>query len=147
MSRTSYYVSALDPSSAWYDCGDSSANEGDIEGEWMLRTRDDTERANAWCSRGEDGMHYPCFDVDVPILGDGREALLNALFPNHRRVWSSTTNHFHVYDDGALSWDVYYDRLSKLVEAGVVQEGYLRASSDRGATFVRMPHVKKREAT
>ena len=83
--------------------------------------------ANAYFSRGEDGLHYPCIDIDIPI----------------RLVPSSTPGHSHLYVDEPITWDTYKNLLVALAEAGIVEEGYLNASVYQGGTTVRMPHVKK----
>jgi hypothetical protein len=140
--RLSYYVAALDPDSDFYDSSDSSIPEEEgIAGRII-----DPVNGNAWSYRAADGsdMHYPCFDVDLVIMGDDQESLLNTLFPNHRRVMSSTPNHFHVYSDDLMTWDDYWEALMQLKIAGVIEDGYINTSSQRGATFVRKPHIKKK---
>ena len=83
--------------------------------------------ANAYFSRGEDGLHYPCIDIDIPI----------------RLVPSSTPGHSHLYVDAPYQWDDYVELLEALTEAGIVEVGYFDASVKQGGTTVRMPHVKK----
>lgn len=138
--RKSYYVAALDPSSAFYGKGYEENCE-----ESGLRVPDDTDRANAWSCRAADGsdMHYPCFDVDV-TLTVRQTGILRALFADCVMVPSSTAGHFHAYSDTALSWDDYWNALLSLENEGIIEAGYIIASALRGSTFVRMRHVKKR---
>ena len=91
--------------------------------------REPTEEypANAYFSRGEDGLHYPCIDLDLPA----------------RLVPSSTEGHFHLYIDRPVMWDAYVKLLDALVNADLVEVGYRDAAVAQGGTTVRMPHIKK----
>lgn len=72
-------------------------------------------------------LHAPVIDFDVPA----------------RLVPSSTPGNSHLYIDVAMSWEKYEALLQALVDAGVVEPGYLGASRERRATFVRMPGFTK----
>ena len=98
---------------------------GDYNREPLVPTEE--HPANAYFSRGEDGYHYPCIDIDIPV----------------RLVPSSTPGHSHLYVDEPITWDTYKNLLEALTEADIVEVGYFNASVKQGGTTVRMPHVKK----
>lgn len=58
-------------------------------------------------------------------------------------VPSTTPGHGHLYVDKAMTWDTYQDLLGALVDAGVLEPGYVGASEARGWTCVRLPWVRK----
>jgi hypothetical protein len=64
-------------------------------------------------------------------------------------VKSTTPGHYHLYvevPDGIPQG--YYDSLlNALANAGVVEQGYARASIERGFSCVRLPWVKKEAST
>lgn len=72
-------------------------------------------------------LHAPVIDIDVP----------------HRLVPSTTPGHSHLYIDVPMEWEQFDAILEALADAGVVEEGYYRASMARGFSTVRLPHVKK----
>lgn len=77
---------------------------------------------------GTNALHAPALDIDIPC----------------RYVESSTPGHGHLYFDSLkLTWRSYAKLLLALHEAGIIETGYLEASLERGATFLRMPGVKK----
>lgn len=113
------------------------------------------------CDPDDPRWHMPVFDVD---RCDADVAVSHLAYEwsvarSRFRCWSmpdlelrhvhvvpsSTPGHFHVYVDQVLEWWCYRDLLRQLVACGVVEEGYLRAALDRGATFVRKPGVRKPE--
>jgi hypothetical protein len=111
------------------------------------------EDGNAWSSKsrlgGDDGYHLPVFDVD-----HDPERVLTVLtvrdvvalqFPEAPLRWvpSTTPGHYHVYMDYPILFSDYMIRLYYLTTLDIVEHGYGRASRKRGATFVRMEHVKK----
>lgn len=76
-------------------------------------------------------LHRPCIDIDFPA----------------RLVPSSTEGHFHLYLDGCLiPHDKYMYLLAALASCGVISEGYLKHSTERGGTAVRMPGNYKPKA-
>jgi hypothetical protein len=86
------------------------------------------EGANLVSSLLENGKHSPVLDIDFRA----------SLIP------SSTFGHFHLYLDGLeLEWPAYVKLLAALRDAGVIQEGYFRLQTERGATFLRPPGVVK----
>lgn len=79
-------------------------------------------------SETEERLHRPVLDIDFKA----------------RLVPSTTRGHYHLYLDGLeLKWPAYKKLLIALAEAGVIQDGYMRASIARKATYVRRPGVKK----
>lgn len=77
------------------------------------------------------GTHYPVIDIDHACT----------LVP------STTPGHFHLYIDKAVPLDKYLDMLEAMAAAGIVQEGYFRAARARRFSAVRLPWVKKTEAS
>jgi hypothetical protein len=73
-------------------------------------------------------LHAPTLDID-------------------HHVWvepSSTPGHGHLFIDVPMTWDQYVRLLDVLVEVGIVEQGYRDASVERKATYLRLPHVRKR---
>ena len=99
----------------------------DREGDHETRTVVDVEEADVISSELPDGMHAPCFDIDLPI----------------RAVESSTPDHWHLYIEKPMTWEQYDGILTALVAAGVVESGYQKASQMRGGTHLRLPWVRK----
>jgi hypothetical protein len=58
-------------------------------------------------------------------------------------IESTTPGHFHLYIDKEIPHPEYMRLLVALGEAGIIEEGYMRASLDRGYTAVRLPWIKK----
>ena len=82
----------------------------------------------------EPGMfaeHRPVLDLDVPAF----------LVP------SSTPGHSHLYLDVKMDDATFWRLLEALADAGVLEPGYVRACKSRGYTSVRLPWIKKAEAT
>lgn len=71
--------------------------------------------------------HRPVLDIDFPA----------ALVP------SATPGHFHLYLDKVLSHDKYMFLLNALAEVGIIEEGYERASQERGYSSARLPTKPK----
>lgn len=76
---------------------------------------------------GPRDFHRPVLDIDFPA----------------KLVPSSTPGRFHLYLDKPMTWAVYAKLLSALADAGVIERGYADACEARGASFVRLPWVKK----
>lgn len=84
--------------------------------------------ANLVSSKCADGMHRPALDIDVPV----------------RLIPSSNPDHWHLYFPTVALDDVaYFKLLDALAEAGILGAGFVRHSKRRGATWLRLPHVKK----
>lgn len=73
------------------------------------------------------GVHAPVIDLDFPC----------ELIP------STTEGHFHLVMDRYVPWEAYKKLLAALADAGLVEEGYVRASIARGYSTARLPWVKK----
>lgn len=83
--------------------------------------------ANLISSECQDGFHRPVLDFDLPA----------------RYVESTTKGHGHLYIDVPMEWEKYEKLLIALGEAGILEDGYVKAALRRKATFVRPPWVKK----
>ena len=75
--------------------------------------------------------HRPVLDLDIPAF----------LVP------SSTPGHSHLYLDVKMDDAIFWRLLEVLADAGVLEPGYVRACKSRGYTSVRLPWIKKAEAT
>ena len=89
----------------------------------------DVEKANVITSMVEENVlhHKLIIDLDLPA----------------KLVPSTTEGHFHLYIDHEIPKDTYFKLLEAMVEAGLVEEGYLNAAAERGYTAVRLPWIKK----
>lgn len=56
---------------------------------------------------------------------------------------SSTPGHHHLIVDKTMPWADYKKLLGSLRDAGLIQEGYYKASINRGASVIRTPWTKK----
>jgi hypothetical protein len=100
--------------------------DGAYDSERILTT--DAATANVITSQiaGTD-LHKPVLDLDLPAQ----------LLP------SSTPGHFHLLIDKEMTCSVYVKLLVALMDAGLVEPGYVSASIERGHTAVRLPWVRK----
>lgn len=73
--------------------------------------------------------HYPLIDLDIPAY----------LIP------STTPGHTHLYIDKKVPQEKYWALLRAMVDAGLVEGGYVNASEARGFTAARLPWIKKDE--
>lgn len=89
---------------------------------------DDLGEANVMSSQilGKD-THKVVLDVDHPV----------------KAIPSSTEGHFHLLIDKEITWKQYKKIMKAMVDAGIVEPGFFRASKARGFTAVRLPWVKK----
>ena len=87
----------------------------------------DLDEANLISSLTEDGFHAPVIDFDLPL----------------DVVPSTTPGHTHLYINTKMSWEDYQKLLNVLVEVGLVEENYVKASLARGFTSVRPPGLFK----
>lgn len=134
IARTYHRITAIDDkdNGAQYDSNDDVAEritavaEGDAN---TISSRMVEQPAFEGIPEMEDEMvmHAPVLDIDFPAC----------LIP------SSTPGHFHLYLDKPVPWLTYRTLLEALAEAGLIEEGYMRASIDRGATYVRKPTCTK----
>lgn len=76
-----------------------------------------------------EGTKYHSFMVDVDIPA--------------RLIPSTTPGCSHLYIDTPMTWRQYRRALRALAAAGVVEEGFYKASKRRGATHLRVPWKDK----
>jgi hypothetical protein len=88
---------------------------------------DSLDEATLVGSKLPSGKHAPVIDIDLPC----------------ELVPSSTPGHFHLYIEKAITWPRYEALLKALVDAGIVEEGYYKASVVHMQTFVRKPGLTK----
>ena len=74
-----------------------------------------------------DDWHRPVLDLDMPA----------------KLIPSSTPGHFHLFIDHPMKWETYEKLLEALAAAGVLEDGYVRASIARKHTAVRLPWIRK----
>ena len=72
-------------------------------------------------------MHRPVIDIDVPV----------------EVVESTTPGHFHLYIDHLVEPEKYMALLVAMADCGIVEEGYARASYEKGFSAVRVPWLAK----
>lgn len=85
--------------------------------------------ANIVSSECTDGFHRPALDIDIEC----------------EYIPSSTPGHGHLYFPTLnLNWYQYERLLRVLGEVGILEEGYVEASIERKATYLRLPGVMKR---
>ena len=114
----------------WADLtpGGPPSGEGELPAVRKSRVITGEADANLIGSLTTVGTHMPVLDIDrIPV----------------KLIESTTPGNFHLYIDKELSWPQYRKLLKLLGELGILEEGYVSASLDRQATFVRKPGVKK----
>lgn len=72
-------------------------------------------------------LHAPALDVDLPV----------------ECYESSTPGHYHIFIDVPIPWRKYKKMLKAMAKAGVIEEGYYKASIKRKATYLRKKGVMK----
>ena len=73
-----------------------------------------------WGPTDDGAMHLPALDIDHMC---------------HLRE-SETPGHFHLLIDKPMTWAQYKKLLDVMAEVGIVEKGYVRASKERGLTFL-----------
>lgn len=76
--------------------------------------------ASEWERGHEATLHAPTLDIDLPV----------------RVVDSETPGHHHLFIDKEMTWAQYATLLLVLEDVGILEPGYVRASLERGATYV-----------
>lgn len=122
------YVASQDNSNE-YDINITLEN-GEKLYDYKVISPENSHGANLISSRCTSGKHAPVIDIDVPMYV----------------VPSSKLGHGHLYIDKEITWAQYTRILKALVSAGIVEEGYLEASMERGFTAVRPIGVTKQGA-
>jgi len=106
---------------------DESGSKTGSFGTYPITTAEITE-SNVVTSRLRDVDHHRVvLDLDMDAV----------LIP------SSTPGHHHLIIDKTMPWSDYQQLLTGLCNAGLIQEGYYKASINRGATVIRTPWTKK----
>jgi excisionase family DNA binding protein len=116
----------------YFQVMDKMGDSNDPDG-WVSDLRSASlDEADIWTSkiRGKAGMHTIMLDLDVPA----------------KLVPSTTPGNAHLYIDVPLPWRKYQKLLTALGDAGVLQQGYVKASIVRRCTALRLPWVKKETA-
>lgn len=83
--------------------------------------------SSKWRKTGDGYDHMILIDLDVQA----------ALIP------SSTSNHSHLYIDNEVKWEDYLNLLRAMQKCGIVEEGYVNATEQRGEAFLRLPWIRK----
>lgn len=73
-------------------------------------------------------MHRPVIDIDFPVA-----------------VRESSPGKSHLFIDYPMTWSEYQELLRVMVSIGIVESGYLSASTERGYTAVRLPWIEKEQ--
>lgn len=113
-----YYLNTFTPDSADPELPPENRVEADIDKANLLSS----EASGIFA-----GLHRPVLDIDFPA----------------KLVPSSTPGRFHLYLDIDMPWADYEKLLKVMAEVGVLEPGYVAASIERKATFVRLPWVRK----
>lgn len=111
-----------------------------------------------WKQESRDGAYID--DREVSTLDDA--SVVSSLVTDSRDSWmgemhkvvldidhdselipSSTPGHFHLYIDREIPRDKYFALLAAMVDAGLIEDGYVEAAKRRGFTCVRLPWIKK----
>lgn len=85
------------------------------------------DSAKEWVHHDGVTYHKLIIDLDLPAY----------LVP------SSTPGHSHLYIDKDIPEAAYFNLLEALARANILEHGYVAASIDRGASFLRFPWVQK----
>lgn len=89
--------------------------------------------------------HYSdMFASDVQPAGNYHMPVLDIDYPAHL-IESSTPGHYHLYLNQWVQWDDYVKLLKCMQRCGLLQSGFVKNSVKRGASFTRLPGVKKGE--
>lgn len=72
-------------------------------------------------------LHRPVLDLDM----------------NATLIASATPGHFHLYIDKLVRWEDYARLLQAMADCGILEQGYVDASIDRGYSSARLPTKPK----
>lgn len=84
-------------------------------------------------------------DMSNAHLGEPTHRLVLDIDHPVHVVPSTTPGHFHLYIDHPIKATAYWKLVAAMVDAGLVEPGYLGASERRGFTCVRPPWVRKED--
>lgn len=110
---------------------------------WVHFNHSSSDDPNAWGDRTPADEYGDANVYSSAIVGSNDHAPVLDIDLPARLVPSSTEGHSHLYFDVAVPWPAYKKLLFALLECGLVEPGYVNASIERGATFVRKPGVVK----
>jgi hypothetical protein len=102
----------------------ATLNETDYE---VKPDEADINNGNLIGSATQQGTHAPVFDLDFPAY----------LLP------SSSPGKFHLYLEKEISWESYLDILESMVNAGLLEPGWVDSGITNGAMLLRPPGVFK----
>lgn len=122
-----------------------------------------TRRIDVWDDKGSEEVYLT--DPGVPAdVGEGANVVTSVReFPNDWRDYfgpsrhavlldldvpaklipSSTEGHSHLYVDVECSQEAYFRFLDAAAEVGIITKAYAEASQRKGASYLRLPWVKK----
>lgn len=81
--------------------------------------------------------------TDDPLSFDDTHALVIDIDHASWLMPSTTPGHYHLYVDVSIEDQKLWPMLQAMADAGVVEQGYVSASKERGFTSVRLPWVEK----
>jgi hypothetical protein len=99
------------------------------ESDYQVKPKEteDMNGANLIGSATHQGTHAPVFDFDFPAY----------LLP------SSSPGKFHLYLEKEISWESYMDVLEAMVNAGLLEPGWVDSGINHGTLLLRPPGVVK----
>ena len=127
--------------------------DGYIDGMDVIENDCALADANIVTSKCRDSnLHRPVLDLDNGATSDHKRLLLNTggalaiswtVAEDFALVPSTTPGHCHLMIDMTYSWDMYRGWLCSLMDFGVLEAGYVKASIARGFSAIRPPWVRK----
>lgn len=111
---------------------DDSQGPGHLDVQKLIEERP-VDEANSVSSRS---TYLPNLDLQMHVL---------AIDVDHDAVLipTSTEGHHHLIINKKMTWAQYEKLLDALKDAGIIQDGYHRASVMRKATWLRTPWTRK----
>ena len=85
---------------------------------------------DTWGPTDEGSIHMPALDIDLKC---------------HLRE-SETPGHYHLLIDRPMTWAQYQKLLNVMAEVGILEPGYVKASIERGSTFLALQPWKEASA-
>lgn len=105
--------------------------EGEIDKADLITSEVKYPELKEWYKKPEEvKVHKPVLDIDFDA----------------KLIPSTTEGHFHLYLDKEIPWNKYVKLLSVLAEVGIIEEGFAKASINRGYSAVRLPWIEKVKA-
>jgi hypothetical protein len=113
----------------WDEIDDPRYNDGDPARGWTDEAQN-LEAAQLITSQVGEDRHVLALDIDLPLVA----------------LPSSTPGHWHLIIDHEMSWATYERVLDALADAGILEDGLVRASKERHCTRLRTPWTFKGNA-